>query len=379
MAVALPATVVYAREGAPIFRAFDDMATTAHGGDSVDTIAMHASARRAAEWAEPILPARVAKAPHGREWLTLVALWKGSPNARVWFAADPTRTDLALFDPQTRDLARSYRWGFLEPPIVGGARPGDINWVRMQPPGWMLDRGWSLTAEVGGVTAQDHAGPHLAPAVAGVKRRAEELTLLLGGRNLGNASVTIRVAFNGTPLASWPIAPGYFVKRETLPAVTSSSAGYVPLEVVAESATHVPVSLEQFDAQAAGVPMSGYLEGWFEPEYNPTLGRPWRWTSERSALWVRPIGRPVTLRLAGESPLRYFDSAPHVRLLVGDRELDAFDPSSDFDRTVTLPSDLLARADGRVVLESTRFFVPGAEGSGDQRHLALRVFEVSVK
>jgi hypothetical protein len=125
--------------------------------------------------------------------------------------------------------------------------------------------------------------------------------------------------------------------------------------------------------------MSGYLEGWFEPEYNPTLGRPWRWTSERSALWVRPIGRPVTLRLAGESPLRYFDSAPHVRLLVGDREVDAFDPSSDFERTVTLPPDLLARADGRVVLESSRFFVPGAEGSGDQRHLALRVFEVSAK
>jgi hypothetical protein len=62
---ALPASMRYAREGAPVFRAFDDMAATAHGGDRVDTIALHASARRAAEWATPILPARVALAPHG--------------------------------------------------------------------------------------------------------------------------------------------------------------------------------------------------------------------------------------------------------------------------------------------------------------------------
>ena len=38
----------------------------------------------------------------------------------------------------------------------------------------------------------------------------------------------------------------------------------------------------------------------------------------------------VTLRLAGESPLRYFDAAPHVRVLIGDREIAAFDPGDDF-------------------------------------------------
>ena len=56
---ALPASVRYAREGAPVFRAFDDMAATAHGGDRVDTIALHAARAAPAEWATPILPARV--------------------------------------------------------------------------------------------------------------------------------------------------------------------------------------------------------------------------------------------------------------------------------------------------------------------------------
>ena len=123
LVIALPATIAYAHDGAPIFRLFDDMAATAHGGERVDFIGMHAVARRAAEWVGPVLPARIGRAPHGREWLTLVDLWKAEPSARVWFAADPKRSDLALFDPRSRELVRSYRWGFIEAPVVGGRVP----------------------------------------------------------------------------------------------------------------------------------------------------------------------------------------------------------------------------------------------------------------
>ena len=98
--------------------------------------------------------------------------------------------------------------------------------------------------------------------------------------------------------------------------------------------------------------------------------------SEKADLWVRPVGRPVTLRLVGESPLRYFDRAPHVRVLIGDREVAAFDLSADFDQAITLPGDLLTRANGRVVLETSKFFVPGAAGAADQRHLSLRIYRV---
>jgi hypothetical protein len=383
LVIALPASAMYAREGAPVFRAFDDMATTAHIGERVDTIAIHASARRAAEWAAPILPGRVAKAPHGREWLTLVALWKAQPSARVWFAADPKRTDLAMFDPRARDLARSYRWGFVEPPIVGGARPDNIDWYRMQPPGWMLDRGWSITAEVGGITARDGLGPHVAPSVAWVRTRTVDAALVIGGRNLGSASdapITLKISAAGKSLASWPLAPGFFFHQTTIASgILDEPSAFVPLAVTAESRAHVPVSLEQFDLQGPGVPMFGYGEGWYEPEYNLSFGRPWRWTSERSVLWVRPIGRPVVVRIRGESPLRYFDSAPHVRLSVAGREIAAFDPSADFDQTITVPDDALTQAQGQIVLESSRFFVPGRNGGGDQRHLALRIYAVSVE
>jgi hypothetical protein len=381
--VAVPASVIYSHEGAPVFRAFDDMAATAHVGDRVDTIGIHASARRAAEWAAPILPGRVAKAPHGREWLTLVALWKAQPSARVWLAADPRRTDLALFDPRARDLARSYRWGFVEPPIVGGARPDNIDWYHMEPPGWMLDRGWSITAEVGGVTARDGLGPHVAPTIAWVRARTVEAALVIGGRNLGSASdgpVTLNVSAAGTPVASWPIPSGFFLHQTTIPSgCLDEPSAFVPLAVTAESRTHVPVSLEQFDVQGPGVPMFGYGEGWHEPEYNQSFGRAWRWASERSVLWVRPVGRPVVMHIRGESPLRYFESAPHVRITVAGREVAAFDPAADFDQAVTIPADALEQAQGQVVLESSRFFVPGRNGAGDQRHLGLRIYGVSVE
>lgn len=380
--LAMPASAAYAQEGAPVFRAFDDMAVTAHGGERVDTIAMHAGARRPAEWAAPILPARVAKAPHGREWLALVALWRAEPGACVWFAADPTRTDLALFDARARELVRPYRWGFVEPPFVGGARPDNIDWYRLQPPGWMLDRGWSVTAEVGGVSAREHAGPHVAPVVAWVRRRSEETMVVIGGRNLGNdPNTTVSLAVGGRVLGSWPVKPGFFAREVPVAGGTFDRAmSYVPLEVAATSAGGAPVSLEQFDIQGPDVPMLAFHEGWQEPEYNPDTGLAWRWMSERAVLWVRPIGRSVTLTLGGESPLRYYKDPARVRVRVAGREIASFSLASDFQQSVTLPADALAQASGRVEIESSPFFVPGGTGGGgDQRHLALRIYSTSVR
>lgn len=375
---AIPASILYARDGAPVFRAFDDMATTAHSGERVDTLAMHASTRRAAEWAAPILPGRVARPPHGREWLTLVELWKAEPAARVWFVADPVRTDLALFDPHARKLARAYRWGFVKPPFVGGARPDDVDWYQMTPPNWMLERGWSLTAEVAGITALDGAGPHVAPAIAWLKPRPEETTIVIGGRVIGDKPAILVASLDGRVVARLELPPGYFLHYTTLAAGQLNGSGaYLPLEFKA-AADQPVVKLEQFDAQPPGVRMLAYDTGWYEPEFNRAEGS-WRWMSEKGTLWVRPTGQLQTLRINGESPLRYFDAAPRVRVLVAEQEVAAFTPSADFDQAVTLPADLLARANGRVVLESSPFFVPGGPGGGgDQRHLALRIYRVSI-
>jgi Protein of unknown function (DUF2723) len=392
LVAAVPASIAYAREGSPTFRAFRTVEswprtrTADPGGTFADAVGMHAVFRRAAQWERDALPGRVLESLHGREWLALVQEWRSHPQSSVAFVADPRRTDLALIDPASRRLVQADRWPFIEPPFVGGARPGNADLYLMSPPRWMLDRGWAVGAEVAGVTARDELGPHRAPSVAWIRAGSEEVLLMLGGRHLGAAgeqAVRLSLRVNGRPLGNISVSPGFFFNLMKIPGgMLASSDGYVALEVAAEAPgdRQVPVALEQFDLQTDGIPMIGVEQGWQEPEYNPSTARAWRWTTERAMLWVRPVGRDVTLVLEGESPLRYFDSAPGVTVTVAGRQVARFNPSSDFRQTVVLPADALAAADGHVVIESDKSFVPGErDGTGDRRRLALRIYSYSVK
>lgn len=391
-ALAVPAGVAYGREGSPTFRAFRAVESAPERvAGHFDAIGMHAVARRAADWEQERLSAgatRVLTAPHGREWFTLIQEWRSNPLSRVAFIADPKRTDLALFDPRSRRLSAAYRWPFVEPPFVGGARPGDADLYTMSPPGWMLDRGWAVTAEVAGITARDRLGPHRAPSVAWIRTRADDTLLLLGGRHLGSAGdpgVRVSLTLNGSPLDAFDASSGFFFRLVPLPAgALAAQAPYVRLDVQTRAADgrgrEIPVGLEQFDLQSAGTPMVGAQEGWNEPEYNPLTARSWRWATERATLWVRPVGRDVTLTLAGESPMRYYDAPPVVTVTAAGRQIARFSPSSDFTQEIVLPADALASAEGRVVIESSKWFVPAdRDGTADRRHLALRIYSYSVR
>ncbi|MCA1649737.1 MAG: DUF2723 domain-containing protein [Acidobacteria bacterium] len=110
--VALPATWAYARHGSPTFQMLRDIS-----GDEQRTarpLAMHAGLRRAVQWSSDRLQRPILSATHGREWLALVEQWRRDPARALTFAADPRRTDLALVDPDARQLTRSYRWAFTE-------------------------------------------------------------------------------------------------------------------------------------------------------------------------------------------------------------------------------------------------------------------------
>jgi hypothetical protein len=380
--VAAP-SLVYARTASPAFRAFADVKQL---HDS-RPIGLHAFARRVAEWEESALSGQVLEARHGSEWLAAVDALRVAPS--VLFLADPRRTDLALFDPNSLLRMGSYTWGFSEPPFVGGARPGSTDLFSIESPGWMLGRGWALTAEVSGVTERDGGGPHRRPSVGWIRSRPDAAILVIGGRHLGAAGeppAEITVAAGDRVVAQVTPAPGFFVKRADLPAGTLAAAEetYVPLQVTSRAADggerEVRVALEQFDVQSGAVPMFAFEEGWQEPEYNPMTAAAWRWMGDRSVLWVRPVGRDVTLRLSGESPLRYYDDAPVVRVTAGDAAVGEFRPSSDFTQEITLPQAALAASDGRVVITSDKHFVPGErDGSPDKRRLAIRVYRVGVR
>jgi hypothetical protein len=85
----------------------------------------------------------------------------------------------------------------------------------------------------------------------------------------------------------------------------------------------------------------------------------------------------VTLR--GESPLKYFDAAPTVRITAGGQVAGTLRPSADFEWSVTVPADAVIRGGGQVAVESDRIYLPGqAEGTADARRLGLRLYEIRV-
>jgi hypothetical protein len=120
--------------------------------------------------------------------------------------------------------------------------------------------------------------------------------------------------------------------------------------------------------------------GWNEVEYSDQMQRRWQWTTGKADTFVNAGGRDLTLRLTGESPLRYFDRAPRVTVRAGSQVLARAQPASDFELNVKVPAAALAASDGMLTIETDLSFVPHERsGSPDRRTLGLRIFEMSIR
>jgi hypothetical protein len=375
--IATPVLNAYTSQPSPVVRANDPTV-----GERLDpgsfVLGMHQTFQRPLE-AEIVPFTHRLPSPPRREWLELVRYWRDGTLIPVWFLADPRRTDLALIDPRSRARRREVRWGFASLSQMGGMRPSGVDRYLLSPPGWFAEEGWALTPETAGIARAMQRGPHLAPITAWVRRRAGATRMLVGGRHLGSGQdgpVTFTAAVDGKPIATWQVEPGFFLNVFDLPAGTLAGYGLARLEL-ASGGGGIATAIEQFDLQDAGSLMWGYGEGWNEAEYNPRTGL-WRWASERATLRLIDPSTPVAVRLQIESPRRYFDAAPHVRLTAGGHVVAEATPDSGFVLEGVIPLDVLRAAGGLVTLETDRVFVPAEQGGSDQRRLGLRVFGVGV-
>lgn len=382
--LAVPAGMRYGKTETPIFGAIADLAEARREGPVLagSHRRLFTESRRARTWLNEEATGWLL-APRDYEWLEVARAWRTGAAGRLWFFADPRRTDLALIDGRGVTVHR-YEWPFDDEVFVGGARPGVFEVHKFDAPGWFLEEGWALTPETGGIAAREGWMPQLRPSVGWIRRRSDAVEMLLGGRHLGQPGdppVRLTAAVDGRTIVDREVRPGLFVNRVLLPAGSlSGDETYARLEVKTEliAGGAARVELEQFDLQSDGVPMLAVEGGWQEAEYKPETGLSWRWMSDRGELWVRPVGRDVTLTLRAESPLKYFDASPVLRLSLGNDEISRLSPTNDFTWQVTLPADKLAASEGRVRIESSRSFVPGGPSGGDQRHLAIRVYRLSV-
>lgn len=384
VAVAAPAVAEYAAVPAPASRVVEAMNAAAATAPPA-ALAMHQAFRRPLE-AETVRVAPQLAAPPRREWLELARFWTGGGTGPVWFLADPRRTDLALVDPRSRRDVVEMRWAPDGRRIFGGMRPVAVDWVRLAPPRWFAEEGWSLTPETAGMARLMGRGPHLGPIVARVRRDPSATRVVVGGRHLGDATspaVRFVMSIDGREAATWEAGPGFFLHAVDLPPGALDGPGpWAALSIqstAVDADAVVPTAIEQFDLRAPDTLMWGYGEGWHEAEYTPALGL-WRWTSERAAIRTWGAATGLRVSLVAESPRRYFDAPVAVTARVGGRVVAETTLGATGEWGFEVAADALHDGDGTITLEAAQTFVPAErDGGADRRRLGLRVFTLRVE
>jgi hypothetical protein len=69
-----------------------------------------------------------------------------------------------------------------------------------------------------------------------------------------------------------------------------------------------------------------------------------------------------------------------VVVTAGPSELASFHPDADFEWVVPVPAAVLAANEGRLAIESNRWFIPDeVSRNGDRRRLALRIYGMEAR
>jgi hypothetical protein len=378
LVLTLPAARVYAREGSPAFAAIRDL-HKALPAEPHAAIGMHQALARSVQ-TQDFGPAQVLKSPPMREWLELASYWRAGNTAPVWFLADPARTDIELIDPLSRKLHAHYVWSFPRERFLSGVRPDIVDLIRIDsPPGWFAEEGWHLTSET--LNMSERLGYR--EGTAYIKSRPEAALLVVGGESTGAAS-EISVTINGRPIDRWsvPVGATFFKRIRLVPGALASGSVFSTLVASYATPDAKPgnVRLTQFTVEPLDAVFLVQQAGWNEIEYSKELQRRWRWTTAKATAFVNAGGRDVVLSIAGESPLKYFDTAPTVVVRAGSQVLTTVSPAEDFSFDVKIPAGVLEAADGMVIIETNQTFVPSERsGSADKRTLGLRIFQFDVR
>jgi hypothetical protein len=375
----------YAARPAPAFRLLADLKSAVVQDSFGPVLAMDRrealDLRRPAQWIEEQMPRFETRlpSPPQREWLEVVDYLAAGGSRTVWFLADPRRADIHLID---HDDPVSYRWALPYPDLIGGVRPSDVDWYRIDGPDWFVGEGWALTPEAGGIAEADRSGPSLKPIVGWISKLTAGRPLMIGGRNLSSdgppVRLTAKIGDGADPLLDTDVGPGPFLRQVTVPLVHDDAAAYSKVTVKAAPGSRV--AIEQFDTSRDRT-IFGFGDGWQEPEYDPVRGLMWRWLSERGELRFTRSDRAVALHVEGETPLKYFSRPSRVVIRSGGAVLLDESISSDFSFDVTIPASSLNQPEPVVTLETDQMYVPAERSrrSADRRHLGLRIFRCALR
>ncbi|HET9467643.1 MAG TPA: hypothetical protein VFO48_04500, partial [Vicinamibacterales bacterium] len=381
LVVTLPAAKAYSEYPSPAYAAVNDLQKLVASTPNAVVGAHHRFARvlETRDLSVTVLPS-----PVMRESTSLAAYWRGGGTMPVWYLSDPARGDLELIDPLSQRVHAHYHWTFPRDAFISGVRPDILDLVSIDsPPAWFAETGWHLTPETLNISEQQGRYEGLAQ----VRNRPDEMWLIIGGESTAAAAgapAHVALTINDTLIEKWDVAPGSrFFKRIVLAPGTLAGPGpFSRLVASYRGADGRPQSVRLTQLMIASPQSRFHVKhaGWNEVEYSDQMQRRWQWTTARAETFVNAAGKDVTLRLSGESPLRYFDRAPRVTIRAGSQVLGTSESAADFDLTVKVPAAALAASDGMLTIETDQSFVPHERsGSPDRRTLGLRIFNFEIR
>jgi Protein of unknown function (DUF2723) len=378
----LPAAKAYSAYPSPAYAAIDDLRQRV-SSDPAAVVGAHHRFARVLETRS--VGAKILPSPVMRESTALAEYWRGGGRAAVWYLSDPARGDLELVDPLSRRVQAHYGWMFSRDAFISGVRPDVLDLVSIEsPPGWFAETGWHLTPETLNISEQQGRSE----GIAYVRNRPEAAMLVLAGESnqtAGGAPARVSVTIGNRAIDEWQVPPGgrFFRQIAIEPGMLAGDEPFSRLAVSYKGDNGRPQPVRLTQLMVASPQSVFHLEhsGWNESEYSDQQQRRWRWTTARADTFVNSAGRDLTLTIAGESPLRYFDTAPHVTIRAGDQVLATVQPSSDFELSVKVPAATLAASDGLLTIETDQSFVPHERSSSspDRRTLGLRIFRFEIR
>ena len=379
--VTLPAVKAYSQSPSPAYAAVNDLQQLVTSTPNA-VVGVHQRFARVLETVD--IGAKILPSPVMRESTALADYWRGGGTMPVWYLSDPARGDLELVDPLSRRVHAHYGWTFPRESFISGVRPDILDLVSIDsPPGWFAETGWHLTPETLNISEQQGRSE----AIAQIRNRPDAALLVLGGESTqaaGGKPAHLTLTLGDRGIDEWDVPPGgRFFRRIVLePGMLAGDGPFTRLVVSYKSASGRPERVRLTQLMVASPQSVFHIEhsGWNESEYSDQLQRRWRWTTARAETFVNAAGRDLTLTIAGESPLRSFDAAPHVTIRAGTQVLATAQPSSDFELTVKVPAAALAASDGMLTIETDKSFVPHERsGSPDRRTLGLRIFRFEIR
>ncbi len=348
----MPVTQAYTA-GAPVFLALDQVRADA-GPSALPRIEAHHrawwAATRALEYRMVEWPINKPRLVAREETMRLVEFWRSGATETVWFLADPTRSDLARFDPRTTIPGGQPRFDARVRGLVAGLRVYEIDWWRLSPPFWMLGRGWALSPELAGEAPENMASP------AYVRRHGERTRAVITARVVDPAAgLVVETAVGDDVIDRWPLAsaPERQVRWVEWASSGNDASPYttVTLTVRDGAGTLRPdaVQFEGFDAAPAAMPLVALGTGWSRalPDTGPR-GLAYE-ASAAAELLIRHGGQRVRLTVRGHLTLDATSPVP-VLISCGATLLGEIRSAGDFAIDLEVTPAQLDAAGGLIVV-----------------------------